>query len=70
MHIFSSAKGFIVKAPLRELTNCFWVEPNWELYEINQQHLGKQMLVCLLDDLKNVDAGFSYLYEKKAPAIS
>lgn len=65
MHIFSSAKGFIVKAPLRELTNCFWVEPNWELYEINQQHLGKQMLVCLLDDLKNVDAVFSYLYEKK-----
>ena len=65
MDIFDRARGFVVKAPLRELKKCFWVEPNWEIYEITQQHLGKQMLVCLLENFANIDKIFSYLYEKK-----
>lgn len=66
MGIFDKAKGFVVKAPLRELKNCFWVEPNWEIYEMKQQHLGKQMLVCILEDLISVDNVFAYLYLKKS----
>lgn len=60
--IFISAKGFVVKANLRELSNCFWVEPNWEKYEIHQQHLGKQMLVCVLLGMDDVQKIYKYLY--------
>lgn len=61
-NIFVGAKGFVVKATLRDLKNCFWVEPNWEKYEIFQQHLGKQMLVCVLDTTEDVDLIYQYLY--------
>lgn len=61
-NIFINAKGFVVKANLRELENCFWVEPNWERYEVQQQHLGKQMLVCLLEDINEVEKIYKYLY--------
>lgn len=64
MNIFSGAKGFIVKSPLRELTNCFWVEPNWEEYEIKQQHLGKQLLVCVLQNVSELDNIYNYLYKQ------
>lgn len=63
-NIFISARGFVVKANLRELKNCFWVEPNWEKYEIHQQHLGKQMLVCMLDEIGDVKNIKEYLYVK------
>lgn len=61
-NIFTSAKGFVVKANLRELKNCFWVEPNWEKYEIRQQRLGKQMLVCVLEDIDDAKKIKEYLY--------
>ena len=67
-NIFSCAKGFICKIPLRDLKNCFWVEPNWEQYEIQQQHLGKQLLVCILDRNSlwgELDEICSYLYQQK-----
>lgn len=60
--IFVNAKGFVVKSNLRELNNCFWVEPNWEEYEIFQQHLGKQILVCVLDEICDVEKIYKYLY--------
>ena len=60
--IFTSGKGFVVKANLRELKNCFWVEPNWEKYEIRQQRLGKQMLVCVLEDINEAEKIKEYLY--------
>lgn len=60
--IFINAKGFVVKNNLRELTNCFWVEPNWEEYEIFQQHLGKQILVCVLEEISEVEIIYKYLY--------
>lgn len=61
--IFDDAKGFIVKSPLRALPTCFWVEPNWEEHEVSQNHLNKQMLVCLMDDLSIIDEIYSYIYE-------
>ena len=61
-NIFVDAIGFIVKANLRGLSNCFWVEPNWEKYEIYQQHLGKQILVCVLKNIKEVEKIYEYLY--------
>lgn len=61
-NIFISAKGFIVKANLRELQNCFWVEPNWEKNEIHQQRLGKQMLVCVIENINEVKIIKEYLY--------
>lgn len=61
-NIFTSAKGFVVKANLRELKNCFWVEPNWEKYEIRQQRLGKQMLVCVLENIDEAEKIKEYLY--------
>ena len=63
-NIFISAKGFVVKANLRELKNCFWVEPNWEKYEIRQQRLGKQMLVCVLEDIDEAEKIKEYLYRQ------
>lgn len=61
-NIFISARGFVVKSNLRELLNCFWVEPNWEKYEIQQQHLGKQILICVLENIDYVDKVYQYLY--------
>jgi len=61
-NIFMSAKGFVVKANLRELKNCFWGGPNWEKYEIRQQRLGKQMLVCMLEDIDEAEKVKEYLY--------
>lgn len=61
-NIFSNARGFVVKSNLRELSNCFWVEPNWEKYEVHQQHLGKQMLICILDEIDDVNKVYQYLY--------
>lgn len=61
-YIFTNARGFIVKNNLRELKNCFWVEPNWEEYEICQQRLGKQILVCVLQNVSDVEEIYSYLY--------
>lgn len=63
-NIFIGAKGFVVKANLRELKNCFWVEPNWEEYEICQQCLGKQMLVCVIKKINEAEMIREYLYEK------
>lgn len=60
--IFTDAVGFVVKANLRELSNCFWFEPNWEKYEIHQQHLGKQILVCILKDINEAEKIYEYLY--------
>ena len=64
MYVFSCGKGFVVKANLRELINCFWVEPNWEGHEIAQQHLGQQFLVCTLECLDNLNAIHEYLYQR------
>ena len=63
-NIFSSARGFVVKSNLRDLLNCFWVEPNWEKYEIQQQHLGKQILVCVLEGIDDVEKIYQYLYKQ------
>lgn len=63
-YIFSCGKGFVVKTNLRELTNCFWVEPNWERHEIAQQHLGQQFLVCTLECLDDLNAIYEYLYQR------
>ncbi len=60
--IFIDAKGFVVKSNLRVLSNCFWVEPNWESYEISQQHLGKQILVCVLEDIDETTKVFDYIF--------
>ena len=69
--IFDGASGFIVKSNLRDLTNCFWVEPNWEEYEILQQHLGKQILVCVLENIDNdVEKIYQYLYVQNKRDIS
>lgn len=62
--IFNSATGFIVKAPLRALPTCFWVEPNWGKYESSTHILGKQMLVCVLDKLEDVERIYSYFYQE------
>lgn len=64
--VFIGGRGFLVKANLRDLTNCFWVEPNWEEYEIRQQHLGKQILVCVLEDISEVKDIYCYLYDQNA----
>lgn len=69
--IFDSASGFVVKSNLRDLKNCFWVEPNWEKYEILQQHLGKQMLVCVLKNIDNdIEKIYQYLYVQNKRVIS
>lgn len=75
MKIFSNAKGFLVKSPLRDLHNCFWVEPNWEEYERQQQHLQEeQFLVCVLTKkvlFEQLNSIFAYLYcHKKRPSIT
>lgn len=64
MDIFSGAEGFIVKAQLRELKNCFWIEPNWEEYERQPYHLGKNELVCVLDKSLQLDKIYEYLYSQ------
>lgn len=61
-YIFEWGNGFIVKAPLKDLSSCFWFEPNWEEYESKQQHLGSQMLVCIIKDIDFVNSIFNYLY--------
>lgn len=48
--VFSKAKGFMIKANLQGLKNAFWVEPNWEYHETDQQHLDDQLLVCVLSN--------------------
>lgn len=66
--LFHSATGFIVKANLRELCFCFWVEPNWEECNAVKYHLGKQMLVCLLKSgniEERLDKILNYLYNQK-----
>lgn len=64
MAIFDNARGFVVKSHLRELTNCFWVEANWSRYEIQQQHLGKQMLVCIIEREEDILQIYEYLYQQ------
>lgn len=61
-NIFNSGKGFLVKSNLKALPSCFWIEPNWEDYEIKLQHLGKQLLVCIIDKDEDVDEVYNYLY--------
>lgn len=60
--LFSSATGFISRAPLRALPSCFWVEPNWEKYESNPKCLGEQFLVCVLESEADVELIHSYFY--------
>lgn len=62
MNIFSKGKGFVVKSPLRDLKDCFWFEPNWEEHEATPQHLGKQMLVCMIEKIEDLEGIFAYLY--------
>lgn len=61
-YVFEEGTGFIVKAPLQALKSCFWIEPNWEEYEIKQQHLGEQALVCVIDIISDVDDVHKYLF--------
>lgn len=63
LYMFECATGFIAKRPLRELSKCFWVEPNWEKHEIAQQHLGQQFLVCAVESLDYLDKIYEYLYQ-------
>lgn len=66
--LFHSGTGFIVKANLRDLNVCFWVEANWEECNVVKYHLGKQMLVCLLKREKieeRLDKTLQYLYSQK-----
>lgn len=63
-NIFESGTGFVVKSPLRALPSCFWLEANWVDYEIKQQHLGKQILVCIIDSMSDVDNICKHLFEK------
>ena len=51
---FSRGTGFIVKNPLMDLSNCFWLEPNWERRLERVYNLGSQILVCVVD--KNREA--------------
>jgi len=61
-YIFECGTGFIVKSPLKDLSSCFWFEPNWEEYEAKQQHLGSQILVCVIKCVDFVTSIFNYLY--------
>lgn len=60
-YIFESGTGFIVKSPLKDLRSCFWFEPNWEEYEAKQQHLGSQILVCVIKSIDCINSIFDYL---------
>lgn len=61
--IFDNAEGFIAKSPLRDLPNCFWTEPNWDLYENTTIGRGKQMLVCVLNQIEDIENIHNYLYK-------
>lgn len=60
--IFKEAEGMIAKSPLKELQNCFWVNPYWSDYEKKQQHLSNQFFVCVVyDDCTDVLTAKKYL---------
>ncbi len=65
-YIFEGGTGFIVKSPLKGLNSCFWFEPNWEEYETKQQHLGSQILVCIIKSIDCVNSIFDYLYNNRS----
>lgn len=63
-YIFEGGNGFIVQSSLKSLPSCFWVITNWEMHEKKQQHLRDQLLVCVIDDINDIGAVYSYLYEE------
>lgn len=65
-YIFRSGLGFIIKAiTLRTSVPCFLFEPNWMDYEEKQQHLGKQILVCVINNVSDIDEIYKLLLSQK-----
>lgn len=63
---FSVKEGFVVKKPLQELKNCFWVTPNWSKEECEEYDLKKQILVVVIKNgVKNKVELIKYLEKKK-----
>lgn len=65
-NLFNKAEGFMIKQPLRELSNCFWITPNWLDDDIKEYDLQKQILAIIVDDKENsFEDIYKYLLKKQ-----
>lgn len=63
---FTLKEGFVVKKRLQDLSNCFWVTPNWSESECLEYDLKKQVLVIVMKNvMEKSDVLLSYLEMKE-----